>query len=264
MNDDQLLRYSRQILLPQIGVEGQNKLRATRALIIGMGGLGSPAALYLAAAGVGTLVIADNDRVDVSNLQRQIAHRTVDIGRAKVDSARDALHAINPETEIVAIATQLQDDLLLEQVSLADVVLDCSDNFATRFAVNAACVHTRTPLVSGAAIRMEGQIAVFNAGRDDSPCYRCLYKDAGELGETCTQSGVLAPLVGVIGRLQALEAIKVVLDLGVTLSGRLLLFDAERLEWRTLSLRKDPECPVCGASAQSDGLRCASPILPDE
>lgn len=245
MNDDELLRYSRQILLPQVGIEGQDRLRASRALIVGLGGLGSPAAMYLAAAGVGTLAIADHDRVDLSNLQRQIAHRSADIGRAKVDSARDALLALNPGISIIALDEQLNGELLDEQVALADVVLDCSDNFATRFAVNEACVRARTPLVSGAAIRLEGQVAVFRPDRPDNPCYRCLYKDEGELAETCTQTGVLAPLVGVIGSLQALEALKVLLDLGTTLTGRLLLFDAEHLEWRTLILRKDPECPVC-------------------
>ncbi len=245
MNDDELLRYSRQILLPQVGIEGQDRLRAARALIIGLGGLGSPVAMYLAAAGVGTLAIADHDRVDLSNLQRQIVHRSADIGRNKTDSARDALLALNPGTTIISFATRLHGDALDEQIALADVVLDCSDNFATRFAVNAACVRARTPLVSGAAIRLEGQVAVFRPDRSDSPCYRCLYKDEDELAETCTQTGVLAPLVGVIGSLQALEAIKVLLDLGTTLTGRLLLFDAEHLEWRSLILRKDPDCPVC-------------------
>jgi len=245
MNDDELLRYSRQILLPQVGIEGQDRLRAARALIIGLGGLGSPAAMYLAAAGVGTLAIADHDRVDLSNLQRQIVHRSADIGRPKTDSARDALLALNPGTTIINLDTQLHGTHLDEQITLADVVLDCSDNFATRFAVNAACVRTRTPLVSGAAIRLEGQVAVFRPDRPDSPCYHCLYKDEDELAETCTQTGVLAPLVGVIGSLQALEALKVLLDLGTTLTGRLLLFDAEQLEWRTLILRKDPKCPVC-------------------
>ena len=245
MNDNELLRYSRQILLPQVGIEGQDRLSASRALIIGLGGLGSPAAMYLAAAGVGTLAIADHDRVDLSNLQRQIVHRSADIGRSKADSASDALLALNPGTTIIAFDTRLTGKQLDEQIALADVVLDCSDNFATRFAVNDACVRARTPLVSGAAIRLEGQVAVFRPDHPDSPCYRCLYKDEGELAETCTQTGVLAPLVGVIGSLQALEALKVLLDLGTTLTGRLLLFDAERLEWRTLILRKDPECPVC-------------------
>ncbi len=245
MNDDELLRYSRQILLPQVGIEGQKRLQAARALIIGLGGLGSPVAMYLAAAGVGTLAIADHDRVDLSNLQRQIVHRNADIGRPKADSARDALQALNPGTTVISLDARLDGAYLDEQVALADVVLDCSDNFATRFAVNAACVRTGTPLVSGAAIRLEGQVAVFRPDRPDSPCYRCLYKDEDELAETCTQTGVLAPLVGVIGSLQALEALKVLLDLGTTLTGRLLLFDAEHLEWRTLILRKDPACPVC-------------------
>lgn len=245
MNDDELLRYSRQILLPQVGIEGQDKLRAARALIVGMGGLGSPAAMYLAAAGVGTLAIVDHDRVDLSNLQRQIAHRTSDIGRAKVASARDTLLALNPGVDVITFDSRFAGDLMTEQVAAADVVLDCSDNFATRFAVNKACVQTHTPLISGAAIRLEGQVAVFRPDHSDSPCYRCLYKDEEELAETCTQTGVLAPLVGVIGSVQALEALKVLLNLGTTLSGRLLLFDAERMEWRSVRLPKDPNCPVC-------------------
>jgi adenylyltransferase/sulfurtransferase len=249
MDDPTLLRYSRQILLPQVGAEGQQRLADSRALIIGLGGLGSPAAMYLAAAGVGRLAIADDDRVDLSNLQRQIVHRTHAIGRAKTDSARETLAGLNPLVEIITLSQRLSDAALDEQVAAADVVLDCSDNFATRFAINAACVRQRTPLISGAAIRLEGQIAVFRPERDDSPCYRCLYKDEAELDETCTQTGVLAPLVGIIGSMQAMEAMKVLLDLGETLTGRLLLLDAERMEWRSLRLTKDPQCPVCGSHA---------------
>ncbi|HJW81628.1 MAG TPA: molybdopterin-synthase adenylyltransferase MoeB, partial [Acidiferrobacterales bacterium] len=213
MDDPQLLRYSRQILLPQIGYEGQQRLLAARVLIIGVGGLGSPVAMYLAASGVGHLVLVDYDRVELSNLQRQIAHTTDRIGVAKVTSAQHALAALNPEVQVTAIAGQLDPEALVEQVRLADAVVDCSDNFATRFALNRVCVANKTPLISGAAIRLEGQVAVFDSGRTDSPCYRCLYKDMDELGESCSQTGVLAPLVGIIGSIQATETIKVLLDI---------------------------------------------------
>ncbi len=244
MNDEQLLRYSRQILLPQVDTAGQARLLAARVLVIGLGGLGSPAAMYLAAAGIGELVLVDFDDVELSNLQRQIAHTTADIGRHKVDSAADTLRALNPETKVETIAGMLEGEVLAAEVARADIVLDCSDNFATRFALNAACVAAATPLVSGAAIRMEGQLAVFrNTG--EGPCYRCLYREEGELEETCSQTGVLAPVVGIIGAMQALEAIKLLLDIGTTLDGRLLVFDALHMDWRTLTLRRDPACPVC-------------------
>ncbi|MGA7800570.1 MAG: molybdopterin-synthase adenylyltransferase MoeB [Gammaproteobacteria bacterium] len=246
MDHDALLRYSRQILLPSIGLEGQERLLDSRVLIVGAGGLGSPAALYLAAAGVGHITIADHDEVDLSNLQRQLLHRHQDLGRLKVDSAKDTLQALNPDLTVTALNERLTGDRLDAQVSQADLVVDASDNFATRFAINAACVRHCIPLVSGAAIRMEGQVAVFRPGQADSPCYRCLYKEAEEPDQSCADNGVLAPVVGVIGSLQALEAIKVLLDLGESLCGRLLLFDATSLEWRTLRLRKDPACPVCG------------------
>lgn len=246
MNDAQLLRYSRQIMLPQVDIDGQQRLLAARALIIGAGGLGSPAAMYLAAAGVGHIAIADPDSVELSNLQRQLLHHDSDIGRNKVDSAQDTLKLINPGVQIVPIAAALQDSALDEEVRQADVVLDCSDNFATRFAVNRACVAHRTPLVSGAAIRMEGQIAVFDSSREKSPCYHCLYKEGEEDDQTCTGNGVLAPLVGIIGSLQALEAIKVIVSMGETLAGRLVVFDGFTHEWRTLTLKQDPDCAVCG------------------
>ncbi len=247
MDDPQLLRYSRQILLPQIGIEGQQRLLAARVLIIGVGGLGSPVAMYLAASGVGHLVLVDYDMVELSNLQRQIAHSTDRLGMHKVASAQCALAALNPEVQVTAIAGQLDPEALVEQVQLADAVVDCSDNFATRFALNRVCVENRTPLISGAAIRFEGQVAVFHPGHADSPCYRCLYKDMDELGESCSQTGVLAPLVGIIGSIQATETIKVLLDIGETLTGRLLVLDALGMEWRTIKLRKDPDCPVCGS-----------------
>ena len=245
MNDDQLLRYSRQIMLPQVDLAGQEKLLASRALIIGAGGLGSPAAMYLAAAGVGQLAIADFDVVDLTNLQRQLLHHSNDIGREKTASARETLLSINPDIEVTAIPRALQGKELDTQVQLADVVLDCSDNFATRFTVNTACVRQRTPLVSGAAVRLEGQLAVFDSRREDSPCYNCLYKEGEDEDQTCAENGVLSPLVGIIGSMQALEAIKVVLALGKDLSGRLVLFDALQHEWRSLTLPRDPVCPVC-------------------
>jgi molybdopterin/thiamine biosynthesis adenylyltransferase len=246
MDDQQLLRYSRQILLPQIGVAGQQQLLDARVLIIGAGGLGSAAALYLASAGVGHITIADHDKVELSNLQRQILHRHQDIGRPKVDSARDTLTRLNPDLQVTGLPVRLDGEQLAALIGPLDLVIDGSDNFATRFAVNAACVQQHTPLVSGAAIRMEGQLAVFDSRRADSPCYRCLYKEGEEPDQTCTDNGVLAPVVGVIGSLQALEAIKVLLNLGETLCGRLLLFDALYSEWRSVKLSRDPACPVCG------------------
>ena len=245
MNDAQLLRYSRQIMLPQIDIDGQERLLAARALILGAGGLGSPAAMYLAAAGIGHIAIADPDSVELSNLQRQLLHHDKDIDRNKVDSAQDSLKLINPDVQVSTIAAALQNKALDEEVRQADVVLDCSDNFATRFAVNRACVNHRTPLVSGAAIRMEGQIAVFDSSRENSPCYHCLYKEGEETDQTCTENGVLSPIVGVIGSLQALEAIKVINSMGESLAGRLVIFDGFTHEWRTLTLKQDPDCAVC-------------------
>jgi adenylyltransferase/sulfurtransferase len=245
MDDTQLLRYSRQIMLPQLDVEGQQKLLDSTALIIGLGGLGSPAAMYLAAAGVGHLILVDFDVVELSNLQRQIIHRSNDIGRPKVESARDTLQQLNPDVKLTLIDHKLEGGALEEEISRADVVLDGSDNFATRFAVNDACLAMRTPLVTGAAIRMEGQVSVFlNDG--NGPCYRCLYKDEGELDVRCSENGVLAPVVGIIGAIQATEAIKVLTGMGKTLDGRLLLLDAMRMEWRTLKLKPDPACSGCG------------------
>lgn len=245
MDDSQLLRYSRQILLPEFGTEGQERLADSRALIIGTGGLGSPVAMYLAAAGVGELVLTDHDQVELSNLQRQIIHTTASIGRPKVSSAATSIHNLNPDCRTVEISHRLDEKELAQQAELAQVVLDCSDNFATRFAVNRACVQTRTPLVSGAAIRWEGQVAVFN-DQPAAPCYRCLYGESGEPEDSCTQNGVLAPIVGIIGCIQATEAIKVLTNIGETLSGRLLILDAITMQWRSLNLKADPDCPVCG------------------
>jgi adenylyltransferase/sulfurtransferase len=249
MTDDELLRYSRQILLPEFDIEGQERLRQSRALIVGLGGLGSPVAMYLAAAGVGRLTLVDFDKVDLSNLQRQIIHRTADISRLKVESARDTLLALNPLIEVTAIPKALDEAELREQVRQADVVVDACDNLPTRLAINAACVRAGVPLVTGAAIRLEGQVLVWRPGGKGA-CYRCLYRDAEVNTETCAQTGVLAPVVGVIGSLQAVEAIKVLTGLGEPLDGRLLLFDAKRMEWRMLKVQRWPECPVCGKEGQ--------------
>ncbi len=244
MNDEQLLRYSRQIMLPNVDVAGQEKLLNASVLLIGLGGLGAPVSMYLAAAGVGHLILVDFDTVELSNLQRQIVHSTADIGRAKVESARDNLLRLNPEIKITCINKKLNAHELLEQVQPVDVVVEGSDNFATRFAVNEACVNTHTPLVSGAAIRMEGQVSVYlNDG--NGPCYHCLYKDEGELDARCSNNGVLAPVVGIIGSIQATEVIKVITGVGKVLDGRLLLLDAMSMDWRSLKLKKDPACPVC-------------------
>lgn len=245
MNDEQLLRYSRQIMLPQVEVVGQQRLMDAHALIIGAGGLGAPTALYLAAAGVGTVTIADPDTVELSNLQRQIIHHTADIGRLKVASAAEKLAAINPEVKVRALTTRMEGEALDAAVREATIVLDGTDNFATRFAVNAACVRHGKPLVSAAVIRFEGQITVFEPSEPDSPCYRCLYREGEELGERCSQTGVLASLPGVMGTLQATEALKTIIGLP-NLRGRLMVLDAMAMEWRTMKLRKDPGCPVCG------------------
>lgn len=244
MTDDELLRYSRHILLPEFDIEGQERLRQAHVLFIGLGGLGSAVAMYLAAAGVGKLTLVDFDTVDLSNLQRQVIHQTAAIGRTKVESARDTLLALNPLVKIITIAKALDEAELLEQVQRADVVVDASDNWPTRLAINAACVQSGKPLASGAAIRWEGQVLVWRPDRDGG-CYRCLYRDDAMNPETCAQTGVLAPVVGVIGSLQAIEVIKILTDLGETLTGRLLLFDAKRMEWRTMKIRRWLECPVC-------------------
>jgi molybdopterin/thiamine biosynthesis adenylyltransferase len=252
LDDPQLLRYSRQIMLPPVGYEGQQRLLESTVVVIGMGGLGAPAAMYLAAAGVGNLVIADFDRVDLSNLQRQIIHTTDRIGQHKVESARETLRALNPDTRVVTIDHRPEDSELRELARNADVLLDASDNFATRFALNRASVATGTPLVSGAAVRFEGQVSVF-AGRHGGPCYRCLYEEQGAMDESCSENGVLAPVVGVVGSIQALEAIKLLVGCGQTLAGRLLLFDGFAQQWRSLRLSADPECPVCGTARQPSG-----------
>ncbi len=246
MQDEQLLRYSRQIMLPDVDIAGQEKLLASRVLIIGLGGLGSPVSVYLAAAGVGHLVLADFDSVDLTNLQRQIVHGSADIGRSKVESARDSLLAINPEIDISCLSSVMTDEELEQQVALADAVVDCTDNFGVRFAINAACVKQKTPLISGAAIRLDGQISVYDTRDETSPCYRCLYPEGDDAQLTCSESGVIAPLVGMIGTTQAMETLKVLIGFGKPLVGRLLLLDAKNLEWRSLKLKRDPQCPTCG------------------
>ena len=246
MNDEQLLRYSRQIMLPEFDVAGQEALLNAHALVIGLGGLGSPAALYLAAAGVGTLTLVDHDTVDVSNLQRQIIHDQHSLNVAKVDSAAKRIAAVNPDTRVHTVATKLQGSELRRAVELADVVLDGTDNFAARFAINAACVAARKPLVSGAAIRLEGQIAVFDPRRDDSPCYQCLYADAADGALNCAENGVASPLVGIVGSVQAMEAMKLLAEFGDTLTGFVLYLDAKRMEWRKLKLGRNASCPACG------------------
>lgn len=252
MNDAQLLRYSRHILLPQIGIEGQERLIGAQALVVGAGGLGSPAALYLAAAGIGTLVLCDADSVDLTNLQRQILHHTPSIGRPKVASGKDTLGLINPECKVVALEQRLAGAALDEQVAAADVVLDCSDNFATRHAVNRACVRHRKALVSGAAIRFDGQLSVFDMRHDDSPCYHCLFPETDDGEEVrCAVMGVFAPLTGIIGAAQAAEALKLLIGCGVSLQGRLLLLDGLTMEWRSVAIGKDPACAVCGSAAHA-------------
>jgi len=248
MNDEQLLRYSRQIMLPSIDIEGQQALLDARVLIIGMGGLGSPAGLYLAAAGVGHLVISDFDDVDLSNLQRQIAHTTATIGQPKAESAKTTFETINPQTNVTVINKKLEGDALLEQVRLANIVVDCCDNFETRFAINDACVAAKTPLISGAAIRFEGQISVFDSRQPDSPCYNCLYPRDGSVAQTCSENGVIAPITGIIGSMQALETIKMLSHAGQSLMGRVLLLDGLAMEWQSMQLPRNPNCPTCSTA----------------
>jgi len=250
MDDAQLLRYSRHILLSELGPDAQDKFAAAHALIIGVGGLGAPAAQFLAAAGVGTVTICDADHVDLTNLQRQILYATSDIGASKVDAAARRLEAVNPEVRIERIAARVGASELAPLVAAADVVLDCSDNFATRHAVNAACVRAGKPLVSGAALRFDGQVAVFDMGDPDSPCYHCLFGEGDELEETrCATMGVFAPLVGIVGATQAAEALKLLAGVGQSLAGRLLLVDALAMQWRELTVPRDPACPVCAERA---------------
>ncbi len=245
MEDLELLRYSRQIMLPELDVAGQQALLNATALIVGVGGLGSPAAMYLAAAGVKKIILADHDNVELSNLQRQIIHGTESIGQSKVESGAATLARINPNVDVVPVQKKLHTKELAELIRDVDVVLDACDNFETRFAVNAACVKAKIPLVSGAAIRMEGQVIVFQGYQKDSPCYRCLYSEENAEDSNCATNGVMAPLVGIIGAVQAMEAIKVITNIGRSLEGRLLLLDASSMEWREMKLPKNSNCPVC-------------------
>ncbi|GJL82063.1 MAG: molybdopterin-synthase adenylyltransferase MoeB [marine bacterium B5-7] len=253
MNQTEELRYSRQIKLPQIGEAGQQAILDSRVLIIGMGGLGSPASMYLAAAGVGHLVISDFDRVDESNLQRQIVHGESSIGESKASSAKHRLRSINGHTRIDALDYELDSDDLDREISLADVVVDCTDNFTSRFALNRTCLAKRTPLVSAAAIRFEAQLSTFDPRRQDSPCYRCLYPDTSVEGATCAAEGVMAPLVGIVGSIQAMETLKLIADVGTTLCGRLLLIDAQSMEFQSLALNRNPQCVDCRDRHANDG-----------
>ncbi|WGZ89701.1 MAG: molybdopterin-synthase adenylyltransferase MoeB [Candidatus Thiocaldithrix dubininis] len=246
MNDELLLRYSRQILLPDVDIQGQTILNQARVLVLGAGGLGAPVLLYLAAAGIGHITVVDPDTVDLSNLQRQVIHSTANISQAKVESAKQSMLAINPHIQVQALQTRLDEQQLLTQVAAHDVVVDCTDNFPTRFTINQACFTAKKPLVSGAVIRMEGQISTFDF-RQAGACYRCLYNEEGGVEDTCSTNGILAPVAGIIGSMQATEALKVLLNLP-TLHGRLLLLDAKYMQWRELRLRADANCPVCGAT----------------
>ncbi|WDD95432.1 molybdopterin-synthase adenylyltransferase MoeB [Burkholderia sp. FERM BP-3421] len=247
MNDDQLLRYSRHILVDEIGIEAQQRFLDAHALVIGAGGLGSPAAMYLAASGVGTLTLVDADTVDLTNLQRQILHDTAAVGRRKVDSGRDALARLNPEVRVHAVAERVDDAWLAHAVPKASVVLDCTDNFATRHAINRACVAHRVPLVSGAALRFDGQISTFDFRDPASPCYACVFPEDQPFEEVaCSTMGVFAPTVGIIGAMQAAEALRVIGGIGATLAGRLMMLDALRMEWNTMRIARQPDCPVCG------------------
>lgn len=246
MNDEQLLRYSRQILLPDFNEDKQQALLDSHVLIMGLGGLGSPVAMYLAAAGIGKFTLVDFDHVELSNLQRQIIHTTNSLQQAKVDSAAATIKNLNPDTQTVCINRKLEQAEL--EILLGDVTLliDATDNFSSRFMINRACFNTSTPLVSGAAIRMEGQVSVFDFHNPQSPCYRCLYDEDGEENTSCSENGVMAPMVGIIGSIQAMEAIKLLTSYGETLTGKLLITDAMFQEWRSMKFKKSPDCPVCG------------------
>src|SRR5574343_1196961 len=258
MTDDQLLRYSRHILLDALGIEGQTRLLAAHALVIGAGGLGSPAALYLASAGMGKITLVDDDTVDFTNLQRQIMHTQARVGMAKAESGRQAMAEINPDIQIVPLQKRLSGAELDAMVASADVVLDCSDNFATRHAINRACVHHKKPLVSGAAIRFDGQISVYDLRHDDAPCYHCLFPEGEDVEEVrCAVMGVFAPLTGIVGTMQAAEALKLAAGIGESLTGRLLLLDALDMEWRTVKFRQDADCAVCGPGATTQAIDTA-------
>lgn len=246
MDDNQLLRYSRQIMLPDVDAAGQQKLLASKIAIIGMGGLGAPAAMYLAAGGVGNITIIDHDQVDLTNLQRQIIHTTKDIGKDKTASAEEYLVDLNPEITIKSINKKLSEAELLEETKEFDAILDCTDNFETRFMINRVAVENTIPLISAAVVRMEGQVTVFDT-KDNGPCYRCLYDESGGEAETCSENGILAPAAGLVGSIQAVETMKTLVGIGKSLKGRLLMIDARNMEFRDIKIKKDPGCPVCGS-----------------
>ena len=247
MDDSELLRYSRQIMLPEIDIEGQERLGSATVLVVGLGGLGSPVAMYLAAAGIGRLILNDFDAVDLSNLQRQIVHADASVGVPKIQSAARTLAALNPLVAVETIGERLSRGALEELLARVDLVLDASDNFATRYLVNDACWRAGKPLVSGAAIRWEGQVALFDPGRPESPCYRCLYPEGDDQALNCAENGVIAPLVGVVGAMQAMEAVKAITGVGEPLVGHVLYYDAKRADWRKFRLGKRAACPVCGS-----------------
>lgn len=245
LGDPQLLRYNRQIVLPEIGIEGQQRLLESRVLLVGLGGLGSPLAMYLATCGVGRLTLADPDRVELENLQRQILYGTSSVGHAKTEEARRVVEELNPEIRIDTVAEYLKGGLLQEQVQAADLVVDATDNFETRLAINQACVESATPLVSGAVIRMEGQVAVFRNQEEGDACYQCLFGDEPVPEEGCSETGVLGPVAGAVASVQAVEVVKCLLSIGKPLYNRLLLYDAREAQWRVVELIADPECPIC-------------------
>ena len=250
MDDHQLLRYSRHILLDEIGIEGQSKLLAAKALLIGAGGLGSPAALYLACAGIGNITLVDHDQVDLTNLQRQVLHTEARVGSNKVDSARITLEQLNPGIQLTTLCERVNEQRLHELISAADIVLDCSDNFTTRHAINRVCVALKKPLVSGVAIGFDGQCSVFDSRQAASPCYACIFPDSLNYEEVrCSAMGVFAPLVGIIGTMQAAEALKIVMNIGTSLAGRLLMLDARTMEWHQITTTRNPQCSVCGTSS---------------
>lgn len=248
LSDEELLRYSRQILMPGFDIEGQEKLKAARVLVVGAGGLGCPVALYLGSAGVGHLTLVDDDEIELANLQRQIGFELAQLGESKADTLAERVRRINPLISVTALNHRLEGPDFARQVKEASLVMDCTDNFDTRFALNRACVAAKVPLVSGAAIRGEGQVSVYDQRVANSPCYHCLYAEQGNEDLNCSEAGVIAPLVGMIGSVQAMEAIKLITGIGNPLVGRLLILDAWAMHWREMKLAKDPECPVCGGS----------------
>lgn len=246
LSDEELLRFSRQILMPRFDIAGQQSLKSARVVVVGSGGLGCPVALYLGAAGVGHLTLIDDDVIELANLQRQIAFETAQIDEPKAETLAARVRSINPAVSISVVNRRLDQDGFAQEVADATLALDCSDNFSTRFALNRACLAAGVPLISGAAIRGEGQVSVYDSRNPDSPCYHCLYPEQGNEDLTCSEAGVIAPLVGMIGSVQAMEAIKVISGVGKPLVGRLLIVDAWEMQWREMKLAKDPDCPVCG------------------